>query len=235
MSNIGINSSAVAFGSVVVAFGAGVGAGYLIFKKRFEEIADAEIQSFKAEYAERMDYEMARKIANDNEAAKALVEDLGYMNNSDDLPREPQTPTTTIVNVFDESPAVPDWNQPAADAERNEKEIYILSRDEFLANEREFDERQFSYYGGDDQLVDERDQVVHDVVGHIGVESLFKFGYGSGDEDIVYVQNETKGCIYEITRTDGKYSEVVLGIEADEAADAELQHSAPRRFRQYND
>jgi hypothetical protein len=233
MSNIGINSSAVAFGSVVVAFGAGVGAGYLIFKKRFEEIADAEIQSFKAEYAERMDYEIARKVAKDNEDAKALVEDLGYMTSSDDI-RE-AAPETTVVNVFAESPAVPDWNQPAADAERNEKAIYILSRDEFLTNEREFDERQFSYYGGDDQLVDEQDQVVHDVVGHIGVESLFKFGYGSGDEDIVYVQNETKGCIYEITRTDGKYSEVVLGIEAEEAADAELQHSAPRRFRQYND
>jgi hypothetical protein len=233
MSNkFGIAPSAVALGSVVAAFAAGAGAGYLLAKKQFEAVADQEIQDFKAEYAERQEAHItAMEVANQNRIEKGelptMVQDLGY------TPKDDEVVSTTTIRVFDDAKAVPDWDEDGEEAIRKEAAIYILTREEFFINAYDYTERQLTYYDGDDVLCDNADQMVTDVIQQIGTDCLSKFGYGSEDENTVYVQNETLQTVYEIIRTDGKYSEVVLGLNDD---DAVIRHSAkPRKFRNYHD
>lgn len=234
MSNkFGIAPSAVALGSVVAAFAAGAGAGYLLAKKQFEAVADQEIQDFKAEYAERQEaHIIAMEVANQNKIEKGelptMVQDLGY------APKGDEPVSTTTIRVFDNATAVPDWDEEGEEAYRKEASIYILTREEFFTNQHDFEERQLTYYDGDDVLCDNADQMITDVVQQIGTDCLSKFGYGSEDENTVYVQNEGLRTVYEIIRTDGKYSEVVLGL-SDE--DAVISHSSkrPKKFRSYHD
>ena len=232
MSNrFGVSPSAVALGSVVVAFAAGAGAGYLLSKRQFEALADIEIANFKAEYAERQEaHIIAMEVANQNRIEKGelptMVEDLKYATSS----ATPE-PVVQTQRIFDTAQKVPDWNEEAEEEVRKVESIYILNRDEFFTNMHDFDEHQLTYYEGDDVLCDGHDQVITNVVEQVGTECLSKFGYGSQDDNIVYLQNERLRTVYEITRTDGKYSETVLGIEDDE-----LRHSAkPKKFRSYHD
>lgn len=229
-----VSPSAIALGSVAVAFAAGAGAGYLLSKKQFEGIADREIQEFKEEYAARQEaHIIAIEKANQNKIEKGelptMVEELGYV--STGAGEEPDEVITT--SVFDNAQRVPDWNQEAEEELRKTELIYILTKDEFFTNKWDFEEQQFTYYEGDDVVCDNHgDVMVTNVVEQLGTDCLSKFGYGSNDEDVVYLINERLRNVYEITRTDGKYSETVLGIEDE----AELRHSSsPRKFRSYHD
>jgi hypothetical protein len=233
-NKFGVNPSTVALGSVVVAFAAGAGAGYLISKKKFEQLADEEIAEFKAEYAERQEaHIIAMETANQNRIEKGdlptMVEDLGYVPGEQQLPEEVKT-----TRIFDTAPRVPDWDADAEEEIRKTEAIYILTREEFFTNQFDFEERQLTYYEGDDVLCDNADQMITNVVEQVGTDCLSKFGYGSQADDTVYLQNETLNTVYEITRTDGKYSEIVLGLD-DEDANSLRHSSSPKKFRSYHD
>jgi hypothetical protein len=235
MSNkLGVNPSVVALGSVVVAFATGAGAGYFFAKKQFESISDQEIAEFKEEWNARQEahfaaLEMAAKNEREKGALPAMVDKLGYTSESE----APEPVSTTTTRVFDYAPRVPEWDQEAEEVTRRNNPIYVLSREEFFTNEHDFEELQYTYYEGDDVLCDNKDQMITDPAQQVGDEYQHKFGYGSEAEDVIYIQNEHKARVYEITRTDGKYSEVVLGLDN---VDEEIRHShKPKRFRSYHD
>lgn len=129
----------------------------------------------------------------------------------------------TETNVFEMEGVDED---PLDRANRNPLIPYVISEDEFGVNEVDNDQSYFTYYEGDDTLTDQRDEVVTDVEETIGEDNLTKFGSGGRNPNVVYVRNDKLGLDFEITRVEGKYSEVGAGF---------IRHSqdrhVQRRFR----
>jgi hypothetical protein len=99
---------------------------------------------------------------------------------------------------------------------RLEGQPYIIHQDEFGHNETGYSQTTYTYYAGDDVLVDEGNghPLPHaDII--VGVDNL-KFGHGSDDIDVVFVRNDRLELEMEICRSPDSYEEKVLGIEPDE-------------------
>lgn len=101
---------------------------------------------------------------------------------------------------------------------------YIIEKDEFFHNEGERIQSTLTWFDGDKVLADEQDRPVNTVAKVIGDDNLH-FGRGSGDPKVVYIRNERFNAEYEVTYSNGKYKEEVLGY---------IEHSdrvGLRRFR----
>lgn len=109
-------------------------------------------------------------------------------------------------------------------------EPYVVTLDEFNANEPEYTETSLTYYDGDEVLVDERDQPVPNEAEVVGEANLLRFGHGSRDKNVVYICNNKLQLMIEVCRSDAKYAEEVLGFRhSDESASPRL-----KRFRNYD-
>jgi hypothetical protein len=224
---------------------------YRIVKKRlkeeYAEIARQEIEEARAYYSRNAKpaspAELAERYADEkkeDEAAPADVElaevrRLSASYRSDDIeearatleekPEEPVAPVNQ--NVFEMAdPGTDEFDYEEEERKRSEDEPYILSHDEFMASEKDYQQVQFTYYEGDDVLCDEKDQVVEDEDAVVGAANLLQFGHGSKDRNIVYIRNDRLQLEFEVVKSDGKYAEQVLGF---------IEHSdddkRPRRFR----
>lgn len=90
--------------------------------------------------------------------------------------------------------------------------IYIISAEEFNTEMLHYDKLTITYYDEDDTLADEQEEIITDIDDVVGDDALTKFGYMSGDADIVFVRNEGLAVDYEVIRVFKSYSETVLGI-----------------------
>ena len=81
---------------------------------------------------------------------------------------------------------------------------YVISPEEFDDNE-DYETVSLTYYS-DGVLTDERDNVIEDVEGTIGEDSLTHFG--EYEDDSVFVRDDRKKIDYEILADDRKFSEV---------------------------
>jgi hypothetical protein len=90
---------------------------------------------------------------------------------------------------------------------------YVVSQEEFMEGGEEGEIRQvsYTYYAGDDVMVDEEEEIVDDWDKTVGRENL-KFGHLSEDPRIVYIRNEWLETDFEVTKHDGTYTEVVAGL-----------------------
>lgn len=92
----------------------------------------------------------------------------------------------------------------------------MISIDDFDAGySGRYDTVSMTYYAVDDVLADDAEETVMDVERFIGADTLDHFGAEaaelSGDENTLYVRNETLHCDYEVTRIHQSYHQVVLG------------------------
>lgn len=102
---------------------------------------------------------------------------------------------------------------------------YILTQDEYMENDSEFEQSTITYYQGDDVLCDSIDQEIPDSDGTVGDINLTKFGHGSGDPNVLYIRNERLEMEFEVLLSRGSYVKEVLGFfEAPE-------RQTPRKFR----
>lgn len=97
-----------------------------------------------------------------------------------------------------------------------EKTPYLISIDDFDAGySGRYDTVSMTYYAVDDVLADDAEETVMDVERFIGADTLDHFGAEaaelSGDENTLYVRNESLHCDYEVTRIHQSYHQVVLG------------------------
>lgn len=88
--------------------------------------------------------------------------------------------------------------------EENVDKPYVISPEEFDDNE-DYETVSLTYYS-DGILTDERDNVIEDVEGTIGEDSLTHFG--EYEDDSVFVRDDRKKIDYEILADDRKFSEV---------------------------
>lgn len=236
-----------------VSLASGLAAGHLLTKRtletKFNQLLDQEVEAFKEQYraTER------GKIQNEvNEEVKrelfaGVVERLGYDQTTepDDEKEEPEEeapPVPTRKNVFREvaKKDARDYDYIMAREDLEPGEPYIISEEEFAANEESYTQTQLTYYAGDMTLAEANDADIpdHEKDRVVGLMNLERFGVASNDPNLVYVRNDRLEQDFVIARSEGKYAVEVLGHEEQ----AHLEHSdnrrrarAPRKFSGHDD
>lgn len=133
---------------------------------------------------------------------------------------EPDDSTVTH-SIFTEDEDL--WDQEAEEATRTPSAPYVIHKDEFWLEEMGYSQRTLTYYEGDNILVDQEDVPIYAFPTIIGE---LKFGHGSHDQNVFYVRNDALKAEYEIIKDRGRYEVIILGMQAEEAAErSSLKHS----------
>ena len=175
-----------------------------------------------------------QEIVVDHQPNAVVLEGVDYARGKqvepdpDELLYQHLPPEIEIHNVFANNHDG-DWDYEAECSTRSKDEPYTIHVDEFVSEEMEFDQATFTYYKGDDILVDERDTPIYNYVEATGP---LKFGHGSQDPNVVYIRNERLKIEYEILLHQGRYEVEVLGYDAEKEIEREdIKHSSSYRFR----
>lgn len=162
-------------------------------KKKYEEIAQEEVDSVKEEFSKRDKQQNTAitvnlKALNDPDIQKTLKElnaiaaeifhEQGYLNDEDD-------------GLF------VDYQRP-----------YVIPPEEFM-NQEDYDHISLTYYA-DGVLTDDNDERIEDVDRVVGIESLNHFG--EFEDDSVFVRNDKLKAEYEILRDERSYAEVIRSM-----------------------
>jgi hypothetical protein len=219
------------FSGGVVGLAGGLAVGYFLTKSKLEtkyaQIAEEEIAEYREHYRRKT---RAHEATSEKAELEAVVKDAGYIPYSDVAPAEvpetdPEKPAVveTTVNVFTQpEPETPEWDQETEEKDRSSTQPYVIHKDEYKANEKEYDQKTLAYYADDDVLANDEDRPIHTTEGLVPSDFAEKFGHGSGDPNVVYVRCDEVACEFEIIRNNGNFAEVVHGF---------LKHSEERGRR----
>ncbi len=188
-------------GVIFIAFITGIGIGsvgtWQFLKKKFEQLAQEEIDSVKKSYAskERNAFvEVEKNVINgfnDGIVATEKQETESIEKYASILKEEGYTKYSRRV---EEKKGDPFMEKP-----------YVISPEEFGEFE-EYEKISLTYYA-DQVLADENDELVDDVEEIVGENSLTHFG--EYEEDSVFVRNDRLKCDYEILLDQREYSKVI--------------------------
>lgn len=132
-----------------------------------------------------------------------------------------KTPKVKVVKPTEYYPPLPERMD-----EISAGRPYVISVDEFMNDNPEYDKTTITYFEGDDTLCDEREEIVPDVEGVITTDALAHFGNMSNDRNVVYVRNDRISTDFEIIRDKRNWHEVVAGFTQKSAK------SGPRKMRE---
>lgn len=124
-----------------------------------------------------------------------------------------------------------EWDWEAELNMRSDKTIYVITREEFDADDVGYRQSTAYWYETDRMLADENGDAIYNWTSHIGTE--LPFGHGSGDENVLFIRNENLKWEYCICRDPGRFDQEVGGhdIEVD-YEEQDLKHSRqPLRMR----
>jgi hypothetical protein len=231
----------------ILSFGAGATGGYILGRRTITETKRREFTVTQIDQ-ETMD---SLHISEDEEGEENLEEDVVVT-----IQEVPLEPKGTIVvdedkDIYDVIkphilPAEPpvqhnvfahdgdDWDYEVEEEHRTETKPYVLHRDEFYSNEKDYTQTTLTYYEGDNIMVDEEDVPVYN---HEDVVGPLLWGHGSQDPLVFHVRNDRLESEFEVLHERGFYSVEVLGIEMEASEDAQaekhLKHSTDhvKRFR----
>ena len=198
----------MSFATFVLGAAIGSAVTWYYAKKKYEQIAQEEIDSVKEVFKPKKTEpdksvqekaEMAREKPSVAEYAKKLSQE-GYTNYSNYEAPEDQSVEEEEENE-DEQPPVP---QTYSDHSIKHGP-YVITPDEFGEFD-DYDKISLTYYA-DHILTDDNDEIMEDVEGAIGFESLNHFG--EYDDDSVFVRNDRLKTDYEILRDERDYSDVI--------------------------
>lgn len=166
--------------------------------------------------------------SDDIEQARASLEEVTGRNVDVEVPGEEAPVNQNVFEMAD--PGTDEFDYETEERNRSEDTPYVISHDEFMASEKDYQQVSLTYYEGDDVLADEKDQVIDDEDAVVGSHNLLRFGQGSKDNNIVYIRNDRLTLEFEVVRSQNKYVEQVLGF---------IEHSAddrrPRKFRVHDE
>ena len=191
-----MSSKGMAFLAFIVGAGMGSVCTWKLLKRKYELIAQEEIDSVKAAYATREigkgfveGFRDGLKVAEDR--TQKDEDDVDFKNYASIIQKEGYTDYSRSVEekkgeAFVEKP-------------------YVISPEEFGEFE-EYEKISLTYYA-DEVLADENDEEVDDVEEIVGKGSLNHFG--EYEDDSVFVRNDRLKCDYEILLDQRNYSDVV--------------------------
>lgn len=167
---------------IIFTVGAAIGSAvtWKIVKDRYEQIANEEIESVKEMY--------------------------GRSDKTDDISTEDEL-SEEDKKTYNEEVSRLNYSAFSGSEEKGDKEVskpYVIKPDEF-GNEYEYDAVSLNYYA-DGILTDDFDNIIEDVDGTVGEESLNHFG--EYEEDSVFVRNDKYKTDYEILRDNRNFSDV---------------------------
>ena len=189
-------------------FVAGVGVGFLVGKKFYQEKyrkeADEDIASVKEFTTQRIN-EMKKNIMDvDKDVEISTTEDI------EDISEDELKTNERIVmqyNTVSKSEGEVERPEPK-DEPKTSMSIYVISEEEFM-EEGEFDKVSLEYFEGDGILVDDRDIPVDDPASILGEGTLDDFVIS--DDPEMYVRNDNISVDYELTKSEGSYRDFVEG------------------------
>jgi len=138
------------------------------------------------------------------------------------IPIDP-TPPPTPHDIFAHTGE--GWDYELEVRNRQTNMPYVIHKDEFFENEEGRRQNTYTYYEGDNIMVDELETVIYN---HAGMMGDLKFGHGSGDPSVVYIRNEALKHEWEILLHKGEYTQEVLGHRPELDVDVVIKHSARR-------
>lgn len=225
-----INTSGVGYllGGLCIGAGLGFYFGRKLQKAKLRAEAFAEAET---EIAQVREIYRQKTVALEGEKAKVeasdlqtLVEERGYVTPAD-LPVRPLPPPVPII----EAPTLRDsvgngelkvskdpnagWDAAKELNLRTPDAPYIIHQSEYEASDFGYTSVVYTYYAGDDVLVDTGDNApITNGDEVVGADNL-KWGHGSDDEDVVFVRNDRLELDIQICRSPKSYEEEVLGLE----------------------
>lgn len=176
----------------------GVAVGSVITRryveKKYEQIAQEEIDSVKEVFYKRMteiskDAEARIKANNAKEKPNVIeyaarLREQGYTNYSD----------------------IVDEKTEEVEKSMSVDKPYVIAPEEFGELD-DYDTISLTYYA-DQILADDNDEIVEDIENVVGFDSLNSFG--EYEDDSVFVRNDRLKCDYEILLDQRRYSDVVI-------------------------
>lgn len=191
---------------VTFAIGAAVGSvtAWYICKKKYEQIAQAEIDSVKEVFSKKSTITPIAEVKVDSdEVAEKVIEKVAKAKDNADImhfaSKLNEMGYTNYSNM--------EFSMPGVDAEKAMKHTerpYIISPDEFDEMD-DYEAISLTYYA-DGVLADDMDELVEDVDDVVGND--FANHFGEYEEDSVFVRNDRLKADYEILRDERNYSDV---------------------------
>lgn len=206
-----------------VSFAGGAAASYFITKKRLTKENDtilAEQLSAAREYYSKLN--KADKWATPSGAAEALNvkaavpthQEIVEMYQPDTTEVKPTEDEVKDVNVFEKA-AFEGWDyeQELSKRKAHPGEPYVISEDEYLGNEFDYEQTTLTYYAGDGVLTDEKDSPIDMIDMVVGESNLERFGHGNhSNGNIVFIRNDDTKMEFEVALHEGKFAHEVLGF-----------------------
>ena len=176
-------------GLIIFVLGAATGSAvtWQFAKKKYERIAEEEINSVKEEFSKR-EQDMA-DVEITVEPKPSVEASLKKFEEKPDI--------STYAGILKNEAYVPEGTEMA------ENKPYVISPEEFGEFE-DYDTISLTYYA-DQVLVDDGGDKIEDVDDVVGMESLTRFG--EYEDDSVFVRNDRLRCDYEILMDERTYSE----------------------------
>lgn len=189
--------SKINFAMFMAGLSVGSAATWLFLKKRYEQIAQEEIDSVKASFAERKPDFLTKNTESDNVTNKAKADQAklkpDLMNYAAKLAEEGYTNYATSNNKNEKEEKIKMGEKP-----------YIISPDEF-GDFDDYSRVSLTYYS-DGVLADEEDEIIDDIDATVGAG--FADHFGDYEDDSVFVRNDRLKCDYEILKDNRTYSDV---------------------------
>lgn len=187
-----MNTKALYFVAFFVGAAAGVTASFKYAQKKYEQIAQEEIDSVKEAFS-RKDEELTRRV----EEVKATQQSM-----ADQAKSKPNVMADSGYTNY----AKPEPNEsPNSDTNDMLEKPYVIHPDEFGEMD-DYETFSLSYYS-DGVVADDNDDLVDDVDEVIGLDSLKHFG--EYEDDSVFVRNDRLKCDYEILLDQRRYSDLI--------------------------
>ena len=185
----------------VFAVGAFIGsaATWQYVKKKYEKIAEEEIQSVKDVFSKKENdmndrLSVANNLLKENLKNKVIVEE-----------EIDSTPDIDEPEEHEDYEKVLKENRYYQESEKKyEDRPYVIAPEEF--GELDYNIIGLVYYA-DDVIADDNDEIIDNIDSTIGNDAVSHFG--EYDDDAVYIRNDTLKCDYEILRSEREYSDVV--------------------------
>lgn len=194
--------------------------------EEFSELAEGENPE-----AESQEISIPKELLNTPEGRAAIMEAI--KKEVDPEPEEEEE-SPVLVNAFDIGYTVPEFDWEEMISERSAEKPYIISQEEFLLNEAHYEQYNLTFFEGDGVLLSDPDatgkeEAIPDTEQVVGDANLQMFGVMSGNNNVVYIQNDLTEVLFCVNRSFGTATEALFGVKEED--ETMLQHSSMKRRR----
>ena len=207
-----------------IAVTAMVGSTILIVKHLKKKKSDTEVETplkvggIKPVYDANVDIPDTNPMSLSDLWIRKKVSPIGINQMYPDMSMVPEDPREELVQEEETTETVEE-EAPVQTGEIADIR-YVSLEDYENASENGWETDDLTYYQNDDILTDDMGEIVVDPDIVVG-DCLRYFGEESGDPDVVYVQNNSMGTIFQVIRIHKSYQTVVLGYTTEDEHYAE--------------